>query len=239
MPGEIGSRTKIRTLSCAVAYGLLIVVLAAPGLSFASEPYDYMSDVIGGLGKCQLAFEALKPAESEDFPTAARELMEHGLVAAGHFRIANLLIGKYRDSSNERIRTSAEALSSFYTEMEDNYRQFVLLLEQDLNDPGDTELKPGTLLRKLTEFKLRADSAWKALPAVIFLAFSTLVDRERKTPHNFLTITQAELDQLRLQLSAFDDKTQSDNKPGQSNCAVSAVWLRGTLANKWIPIAAP
>lgn len=218
----------------ATALFLLLLVVAVPGRSFASEPFDFASDVIRSLEACKIAGERIKTSQSKDLASEMKDI----LVFTNEIRQANSRIAPHQNSKNELIRQSADNFSAIYSSIVANNEKFMSFLEQTLNDPKEATSKQGTWLRKLSENMAANEDLWRMLPPATVMATYTLVD-QRRTENGklrFLTITKTERDQLRSQFrNTFDDQVRGGPKAGQLPVDVSAALLWKFLAEEWKP----
>ncbi len=216
------------------ALSLLLLVVAVPRLSFASEPFDFVSDVIRGLLACKIADEHIKATEAKDLVSRIKDI----LVFTNGIRQADSMIAPYRNSKNEPIQKSADSFSAIYSSIVANNKQLVSFLEQTFNDPEEAASKQGTWLRKLSENMARNEELWLILPLATTMSTYSLVDKKRTENGElrFLTITTVEREQLRSQLhDAFGDPVRGGWKAGQLPVDASAALLRGFLAQEWKP----
>jgi hypothetical protein len=217
-------------------YFLLVLLVAVPRLSAASEPFDFVSDVIESLEACKIAGERIKDSASEDPVTIMKDIT----VFNNGIRRANLMVARHQNSKVELIRESTAWFSSIYLSIVKNNEQLLSFLEQTLNDPKEATSKQGTWLRKLSENMATNEEGWKQLPYAIAMTTHTLVDRKRMEDGKlkFLTITKIERERLRSQLQdAFSDQVRSGAKAGQLPVDYSAALLWEFLAQEWNPAA--
>jgi len=148
---------------------LIFLCFVTPELIFASEPYDFVSDVIRSLQQCNIADDRIKSSNSNDFVSVMKDFM----VFKDEINMASKFISKYRGNENEFIRESANNLNLIYSKVVDNNENLISFIEETLNNPSDAASKQGSWLRKLSEIQAKNEELWRMLPyAVIMFAYS-------------------------------------------------------------------
>ena len=215
---------------------LLFLVVAVLRPSFATEPFDFASDVIRSLQVCKVASKRIKTSESQDLVSKVKDIY----IFMNGIHQANSMITPHRNSKNEMIRKSADSFSTIYSSIVENNEQLVSFLEQMLNDPKEAASKQGTWLRKLSENMAVNEELWLKLPYATAATAYTLVDLKRTENGNlrFLTITKVEKDKLLSQLHAiFGDQVRGGlHQVSPFPVDVSAASLWEFLSKEWKPI---
>jgi len=213
---------------------LFQLFLVFTSYSFASEPFNFMSDVIRSLQSCKIAEEKTKAIDSNGFALIMKDI----LVFNNEINSANSMIAPYRNSKNELIRQSTENLSAIYSSIVVHNEQYLSFLEKSLNKPKEAVSELGTWLRKGSEIIAAREESWGKLPYTIIMTTYTLVDQKQieNGKIRFLTITQVERDQLRSQLlNAFGEQVKDATKGSRLPVDVSAALLWKFLSDNWKP----
>jgi len=213
---------------------LILLFFLTPELLFASEPYDFVSDVIRSLQQCYIADNRIKTSDSNDFFTAMKNLM----VFKNEIGMASKFISKYRVSENEFIRKSADSLSSIYSMVMDNNEILISFIEETLNNPSDVASKEGSWLRKLSEIQAKNEELWRLLPYAVIMSTYSLLDLKKQEDGHLccLTITKKERDNLRSELiNVFGEQIKQKAKAGILPIEFSAASLWKFLAEGWKP----
>src|SRR5262249_41912252 len=129
----------------------LVVAVAAliflPVTCFATEAFDFMSDVIRSWERCLIADSRIKGSEKNDFVSTMKDLQVFGY----EIQQANSLVQRHTGSKNDLIKESAFRFSQLYAAIVTNNNQAIDLLEDILNDPREAVSNQGTSLRKFSE----------------------------------------------------------------------------------------
>jgi hypothetical protein len=205
-----------------------------PELIIASEPYDFVSDVIRSLQQCNIAGDRINSSKSDDFVP----LMKDFMVFKNEINLASTLISKYRGNKNEFIRESANNLNLIYSKVVDNNENLISFIEETLNNPSDVVSKQGSWLRKLSEIQAKNEELWRLLPYAVIMSTYSLLDLKKQENGHLccLTITKKERDKLRSELvNVFGEQIKQKAKAGILPIEFSAASLWKFLAQEWKP----
>jgi len=199
---------------------------------FATEPFDFVADVIRSFETCKIASAGFKGIEDIDVTSLMRTL----LVFTHEMRIAHSAVEPHIESENETIREAADHFSSIYLALIKNSEELLDFIEQTLNDPAEAVSREGTWRRRLSENTARTEELWRMLIDVTVLTAYMLVDPTRTEDGTlrFLTITRAERDSLRSAiLRVFGKSVTEGIKSGQSPVDGLGALLWQFLARPW------
>ena len=211
---------------------LLLVVGVYQHHLFATEPFDFVADVIRSFGNCKIASAGFKGIEDADVTSLMRTL----LVFTHEMRIAHSAIEPHIESENELLRETANNFSFVYLSIIKNHEELLDFIEQTLNDLDDAVSQQGTRLRRVSENTARNEELWRMLIDVVVMTAYTLVDQTRTEEGQlrFLTITGAERDSLRSALlRVFGESVTEGIKAGQLPVDGSGGLLWEFLARPW------
>jgi hypothetical protein len=216
--------------------GILVFTLFSllPNIVTASEPYNFISDVISSFQLCDIAGDRIKKAQGESFLVVMKSVN----VYLDEIRAARGHIKPYLDSENENIKPTAKGYYEVYSLVIANNEDLLGYIETILNNPNDNLSKEGTVLRKFSEYLAADEQLWRSLLQVTAMSTYTLVDMNKTEGGKLccLSITNQERKNLVNQIEqAFGPKVKGGPKGGQYPLEGSASLLWYFLNQGWKP----
>lgn len=211
---------------------LLIVLLLLPNISDASEPYDFISDVITSFELSNIASHRIKNAKDDSLIMQMKDIK----VFNHEIDKAKAYIYPYLKSNNDLIRETAESYNLIYMGVIENNEKLLSQIEDLLNNMNELSSKQGTFLRALSENLAMNEELWRSLFQLTTYATYTLIDGNRTKDGKiaYLTITSQERKKLLKQLEqTWGDKVKKGLKAGQLPIEGSASILWKVLNDKW------
>jgi hypothetical protein len=213
---------------------LLMVLIFAPSTVFATEAFEFVSDVIQSLGICKVADSRVKEKHGQD--NDMYSLMKDLRVFTDEINRAKTTIERHANSKNSLIKDAATLYYNTYSFIIVNKEQDISFLEEKLNNPADVASKQGTWLRRESEIGAKNEELWSHLIHVTILSTYTLIDTNRldKGKTGFLTITKTERDSLITELkNEFGKDLPTGLKAGQYPIEASASTFKKILTDPW------
>lgn len=213
---------------------IFLFLLGSPYPALASEPFEFISDVIQSLGICRIADDHIKGSETHDIISTMKNIR----VFSNSIQHADSIIQQHMESDNELIKESAANFSFIYSSIVKNNTQLLDFIEETLNKPDDALFPQGTWMRRLSEYMATNEELWRTLVYATVMSTYTMVDMSRSEESNagFLTIAAAERDMLKAELrKVFGDEVTGGMKAGQAPIDASGAVLWEFLAKAWKP----
>ena len=211
---------------------LFIVFTIVPNIVFATEPYEYLSDVIESLGICKIAEGRIKETDQQDNYSFMKGLR----VFANEINRAKLTIERHTNSKNDLIREGARTYYNIYRAIVANKEEYLSFLEEKLNNPADAASKQGTWLRRESEIGAKNEALWRMLIETTAAATSSLLDMNllKMGKTGYISITKKEKDSLTSKLkSKFGNDLPIGLKAGQYPIDASASTILEFLSDAW------
>ena len=211
---------------------IIIGIFFLTNLARATEPYNFVNDVISSFQSARIAEARIKQGSSNDLVTQMKDIMvfNNGIMEAAQF------IELHFSSSNKIIKEAASSFHFIYSSIIENNANFLNTLENELNNPESTAGKEGTFLIKLSKNMAANEELWRMLLYTTTFSTYCLVDRERTEEGKlkFLTITSNERKSLiKNLLNVFGDQIKKGPKGGQLPLECSASLLYQFLNKGW------
>lgn len=197
-----------------ITYLTFILLCSFPRVHFASESFDFFTDVLNG-------FEVSKAInsriEEEKVPTFTG-VMKKNIVTKNAFIDANSFIEKYQKNENEILAAVAQSFSLSYRLLVSNVSESILMIEEIVNNPEKASAAQGTFMRRSNEIMVSNEEAWRSIFRTVAISTNLFVDSDRliKGKTAYLTITKNERNILKSRLiDIFGSKVKKGMFTGQ------------------------
>jgi hypothetical protein len=221
-----------RQVLSAITAILVFASFLPPNIGTASEPYDFVSEVILTFQLCDIAGDRIQNAKPESLLVAMKDVK----VFLDEIRIARGHIKPYLNSQNECIKSTAQGLYDVYSLVIANNEDLLDYLETILNNPKEHLPRDGTVLRKFSENMAANEQLWRSLLEVTVMSTYALVDIDNTEGGKLcsLTITDQERKNLIFQIEqAFGPKVKDGPKAGQYPLEACPSLLWSFLHKSW------
>jgi hypothetical protein len=197
----------------------------------ASEPYDYIDNVISSLQSSIIASERMKQSQTDSIVSHMKAIMtfDYGMQEAAQF------IEPYVSSKNEIIQQSAENIHFVYSSVARNNEELLIYLKETMDNPSSENSKEGTIMMNISKNMALNEELWRMLMHSTLMSAYCLIDQERivagKLP--YLTIKDSERKALNKKLiSIFGENVKAGPKAGQIPIEASAASIYTVLNGK-------
>lgn len=193
---------------------LLLLPFFMSDIAEATEPYNFITDVIRSFERLKIAADRIKNADNSDTVL----FMKNTIVFNNEINFAAQLVKPHVSSNNNIIKESASGFYEIYLSIIKSNQVDISLFESALNNPKDTAANQGTFMRKFSENMALNEELWRGLVDATTLSTYTLVDDQRTDNGKltYLTITSKEKESVMHQLvEVYGESIKNGAQGGQ------------------------
>lgn len=221
---------------------ILVLSLGILKLAYGEEniKFEFLNDFISSLRQVKIIFERNKQddpanrAYNNDVEMGA-EFMKNSRLAIKDYEIAKYLLEKYKDSSDETIKSVADAATLVYEKEIELQKQGLSLMEkmygrEVMNNPEDVDF--GKLMSEQSILAANHEDLMKMLMDVAVLSTYTIVKADEYKKMTLLDLNAEERDYLIKELIlVFGDEVKDGLKVGQSYFTASGAAIMKVISN--------
>lgn len=213
---------------------IIMGLLSLPSLAAATEPFDFINDVINSLEAAEIAKERMEVGQgSSDTQLFMKDLMvfNNGIAEAAIF------IGPYLSSKNKIIKEASSSIHETYLMAIENNLKLIGMIKDAFNNIENTVSNQGSFFRKFSERMAANEEIWRILPDSIILAQFCLVDARKAEEDGTLkslTITANERKSMITKLeNVYGKQIMTGLKVGLHPVEISGYLLYEVLNKAW------